>query len=200
MDFNPRDNEDAVKAAGVIGLVAGLLRFIGYSIYNQSFSLYEIFQSLVFSIIVAVFVFIALKILCAIYDAGVYALNVIEAWIKRALSTAFELFLGLIWAIVIGLPSEIFRRLSNDREQQAEQRQERAGPGSQKRETPRQPPPQSNAEKDALELYELSRPYTLADIKRKRNALLLRVHPDHGGSLALTRQVNEAFELLKSRL
>jgi hypothetical protein len=54
--------------------------------------------------------------------------------------------------------------------------------------------------KDALELFELSQPYSLKDLQKRRKQLLLRVHPDHGGSNMMARMVNDAFDLLKSKI
>lgn len=50
--------------------------------------------------------------------------------------------------------------------------------------------------KEALELFEVQMPYSLAEIQKRRKQLLLKVHPDHGGSNALFRKVNEAYEIL----
>ncbi|MCE7030998.1 hypothetical protein [Jiella avicenniae] len=54
--------------------------------------------------------------------------------------------------------------------------------------------------KDALELFELPPIYDLKQLQGRRKQLLLRVHPDHGGSNAMARMVNEAFDLLKSKI
>lgn len=58
--------------------------------------------------------------------------------------------------------------------------------------------PQS--EKDALDLLGLSKPYTGAELDARRKAMLLKVHPDHGGSNAMARMVNDAYLLLKDKL
>lgn len=67
------------------------------------------------------------------------------------------------------------------------------------------PPPKSSpgidqSEKDALDLLGLSKPYTLAQLDARRKAMLLKVHPDHGGSNAMARMVNDAYLLLKDKL
>lgn len=53
------------------------------------------------------------------------------------------------------------------------------------------------SEKDALELYELQKPFTTKDLKARRNQLLQGTHPDRGGSTLMARLVNEAFEILR---
>ena len=75
-------------------------------------------------------------------------------------------------------------------------------PKARKAETP---PPESSSginqsEKDALDLLGLSKPYTLAELDKRRKAMLLKVHPDHGGSNAMARMVNDAYLLLKDKL
>lgn len=57
-----------------------------------------------------------------------------------------------------------------------------------------------NTEKQALDFFELSKPYTLDELKKRRMDLLKKVHPDQGGSNMMARMVNEAYELLKSRV
>lgn len=49
---------------------------------------------------------------------------------------------------------------------------------------------------DALELFELSVPFSLDALQKRRKQLLLKVHPDHGGSAVMTRMVNDAYEML----
>jgi hypothetical protein len=52
-------------------------------------------------------------------------------------------------------------------------------------------------EKEALELLGLSKPYTAANLKKRRMEMLKKVHPDQGGSNMMARLVNEAYEILK---
>jgi hypothetical protein len=59
--------------------------------------------------------------------------------------------------------------------------------------------PPDEAEVQAIELLGLSRPFTLADLKRRRADMLKRVHPDTGGSNRMASMVNEAFDYLKTR-
>lgn len=53
--------------------------------------------------------------------------------------------------------------------------------------------------KDALDLFELSEPFTIAELKASYKKLIKETHPDNGGNPALFRQVKKAFELLKTR-
>lgn len=53
-------------------------------------------------------------------------------------------------------------------------------------------------EKDALEIFGMSKPYTFAELKKRRMELLKKVHPDQGGSNMMARLVNEAYEILKT--
>ncbi len=50
---------------------------------------------------------------------------------------------------------------------------------------------------DALDYLEMARPFTGKELDRKRKAALMRAHPDHGGTNAMARLVNEAYEVLK---
>ena len=52
---------------------------------------------------------------------------------------------------------------------------------------------------DALELFGLSEPFTMAELKHAYAKLVKETHPDKGGNPALFRQVNKAFELLKGK-
>lgn len=52
----------------------------------------------------------------------------------------------------------------------------------------------------ALELFELPSAYTAAELKKRRMDLLKKVHPDTGGSNMMAKMVNEAYELLKSKI
>jgi len=54
--------------------------------------------------------------------------------------------------------------------------------------------------KNALSLFDLRAPYSLEELVSRRKFLLMRAHPDQGGSTGLTVAVNEAFEVLKQRL
>ena len=57
----------------------------------------------------------------------------------------------------------------------------------------------SDDEKRALEILGLKHPYTLEQLKDRRKALITKTHPDQGGTAFLLRQVEEAFQLLKSK-
>lgn len=61
-------------------------------------------------------------------------------------------------------------------------------------------PASPDNEQDALDLLGLAKPYTLAELDARRKAMLLKVHPDHGGSNAMARMVNDAYLLLKDKL
>lgn len=55
-----------------------------------------------------------------------------------------------------------------------------------------------NKYEKALLLFSLNPGYTLDELKRKRNELLKKYHPDEGeGNVKITQQVNEYYELLK---
>lgn len=54
--------------------------------------------------------------------------------------------------------------------------------------------------KTAQELFEISPPYTAAELKKRRMDLLKKVHPDVGGSNMMAKMVNEAYELLKDNI
>lgn len=54
--------------------------------------------------------------------------------------------------------------------------------------------------KSAQELFEISPPYTAAELKKRRMDLLKKVHPDVGGSNMMAKMVNEAYELLKDNI
>jgi len=70
---------------------------------------------------------------------------------------------------------------------------------------PAQPPPKSSftgsitTEKEALELFEMSKPFTSVELKKRRNGLLQKIHPDKGGSGMMVRLVNDAYEILKGK-
>lgn len=53
------------------------------------------------------------------------------------------------------------------------------------------------SESDALDYLELAKPFTSKELDRKRKAAPMRAHPDHGGTNAMARLVNEAYEILK---
>ncbi|MEM7069260.1 MAG: hypothetical protein AAF478_10275 [Pseudomonadota bacterium] len=53
--------------------------------------------------------------------------------------------------------------------------------------------------KDALDLFELSEPFTVAELKASYSKLAKETHPDNGGNPALFRQVSKFYELLKTR-
>lgn len=55
-------------------------------------------------------------------------------------------------------------------------------------------------EKAALELLGLEKPFTAADLNKKRMEMLKKVHPDQGGSNMMARLVNEAYELLSKQV
>lgn len=57
----------------------------------------------------------------------------------------------------------------------------------------------SEAEKSAMEVLGLTHPYTEQELKNQRKALIAKTHPDQGGTAFLMRQVEEAFQLLKSK-
>lgn len=57
-----------------------------------------------------------------------------------------------------------------------------------------------STEKEALELFEMSKPYNMADLKKRRMELLKKVHPDQGGSNMMARLVNEAYDVLKTKI
>lgn len=50
---------------------------------------------------------------------------------------------------------------------------------------------------DALNYLEMAKPFTAKELDRKRKMVLLRAHPDHGGTNTMARLVNEAYEVLK---
>lgn len=62
------------------------------------------------------------------------------------------------------------------------------------------PPPLPDDVKNALELLDLSIPYDLDTLKKRRKQLLAKTHPDAGGSAALFRQVENAYQVLKDNL
>lgn len=50
---------------------------------------------------------------------------------------------------------------------------------------------------DALDYLEIAKPFTTKELDKKRKMALLRAHPDHGGTNAMARLVNEAYDVLK---
>lgn len=70
-------------------------------------------------------------------------------------------------------------------------------------EQPRQEPPKAKpapaltTEARALEILGLKKPFTQSELKKKRNQMLQKTHPDQGGSDALVRLINESYETLK---
>lgn len=62
------------------------------------------------------------------------------------------------------------------------------------------PPPPDDDIRNALELLGLSIPYDFDTLKRRRTELLTKTHPDVGGSAALFRQVENAYQVLKDKL
>ena len=64
------------------------------------------------------------------------------------------------------------------------------------------PKPASNgisSESQALEVLDLKKPFTQAELKKRRAGLLQKIHPDQGGSAMMTRMVNDAYDLLKTK-
>ena len=53
---------------------------------------------------------------------------------------------------------------------------------------------------DILELSDKADSFTLEDIKRQYRKLMVRLHPDHGGSGGIAKVLNEARDVLKSDL
>lgn len=53
---------------------------------------------------------------------------------------------------------------------------------------------------DALMLFDLKEPYTLQELKSRRNDLLKRLDTQTGAYHGLAVQINAAFDLLKSRI
>lgn len=51
---------------------------------------------------------------------------------------------------------------------------------------------------DALVLFGMSMPFTMAELKSRRNMLMKAVHEDAGGDKEYAQKVNAAFDLLKS--
>lgn len=49
----------------------------------------------------------------------------------------------------------------------------------------------------ALQIMEMTEPFTQQALKKRRTALLKKVHPDTGGSNTFAQMVNEAYDLLK---
>ena len=49
---------------------------------------------------------------------------------------------------------------------------------------------------EAKALFSVELPYTTTEIKRKRNALIKKYHPDLGGSEEMCKKINEAYTLL----
>ena len=56
------------------------------------------------------------------------------------------------------------------------------------------------SEKHALELFELSKPFSMEQLRTRRMEMLKKVHPDQGGSNMMARLVNEAYDVLKTRV
>lgn len=52
----------------------------------------------------------------------------------------------------------------------------------------------------ALDVMGLTEPFSIEELNARRKKLLAQTHPDAGGSANLFRQVQSAYELLKSRL
>jgi hypothetical protein len=208
MDIDPRNNDDLVRVAAVVGLIGGGIRLL----QKQDLAATSLGESLGTAIVVAVGAFIVMKGLVLAYDLAVMLATGIANAFLWTVRTAFALFIAIVRGIVLDLPLLLLRMLiegltgKKAKTARAKPGKENAGQtsggnGGSQREPPRQePPPPPDNERAALELFELSRPYTLGDLKRRRNELMLRVHPDHGGTASLFRQVNEAYDLLRSRL
>lgn len=52
----------------------------------------------------------------------------------------------------------------------------------------------------ALRVFGMSSPFTKAQIRKRRNALINLNHPDHGGSNEKAIEINNAYDILKSTL
>lgn len=105
------------------------------------------------------------------------------------------------WLVCLFL-NMIYNFVTEDRAPRREQPRAKTQEKKQEQQRPRSDESFSGSfatEKQALEFFELSKPYTLEDLKKRRMELLKKVHPDQGGSNMMARMVNEAFELLKSR-
>lgn len=57
----------------------------------------------------------------------------------------------------------------------------------------------SSSEAQALEVLGMTAPYTLDELKKRRNIIIRKIHPDQGGSALMVRLVNEAFDVLKAK-
>lgn len=89
-------------------------------------------------------------------------------------------------------------RRTNERREQDEQKQRQKKEQNNNRQD--RDFKETLSEKQALELFEMKKPYTLDELKKRRMDLLKKVHPDQGGSNMMARLVNDAFEVLKTRI
>lgn len=107
------------------------------------------------------------------------------------------------WVVCLFL-NMIYNFVTEDRSPRREQPRAKAQEKKQERQQHTRPEEafsgSFNTEKQALDFFELSKPYTLDELKKRRMDLLKKVHPDQGGSNMMARMVNEAYELLKSRV
>lgn len=51
---------------------------------------------------------------------------------------------------------------------------------------------------EALQLFGLSQPFTRAQLRKARNTLIKKYHPDHGGTNADAIKINTCYDLLKT--
>jgi len=100
-----------------------------------------------------------------------------------------KMFLDMLW------------RFLNLPDPSASKRQHQQEKNNRQKETPKSKFSSSvTTEKEALEILEMKKPFTAAQLKKRRMELLKKIHPDTGGSNMMTRMVNEAYELLKTRV
>lgn len=214
------DNEDVLKKAAFIAV--GVSIVLIFSWWGDAYSLID--KVMVFAKAVAAGVgvgaifflgIVALRLLIIATRAATKATFDAAGWTLNAVMELFVAMIRMTLAIplaalqmIVDLPRHLDGKLPWQRKRVVREKAERARADEERKERERAKA-RSEAggfsgsiatEKQALELFEMAKPYTLDQLKKRRMELLKKVHPDQGGSNMIARMVNEAFELLKSRL
>lgn len=209
------DNEDVIKVAGVIAAVVSAIGI--FAMWRHAPDLLDkivvILKAVSIGVGLGVAFFVGVLLLRLLIRVAYATGNAIAAGIDWIIETTLNLFVGMIRAILMAplVLLGMIWGLVRPEKPKAKQRTKGEGAGrSQQNDGGRQEQHQRQSgggfsdanmtEKQALEVFELSRPYTLEKLKARRMELMKKVHPDQGGSNMMARMVNEAYEVLKARV
>lgn len=216
------DNEAVMKVAA--GVAAGMTALGIFMTWGNAPDLLGrivvILKVVSIGVGAGVALFVGAMILRLLIKAAHASVNAFFAALDWAIDTVLDFFSSIIRAILMApivllrLVFDLIRNGGGSARQGESDRSQRAGGGdgeqrSQQNEGKQEQHQRQSSErftdsglseKQALELFELTRPYTLEKLRARRMELLKKVHPDQGGSNMMARMVNEAYEVLKARV